>query len=125
MARKKIKIELEDGEGGRYSLSLEGHVTKEKIIKVFEVMQLLDMEQAGDEEREASIGTRILSLLENRFPLGEFTSNQVLEAYEDSYNQPIKLSVVSTYLSRFSQRGMLSRNKGNRQWLYRRTPLRH
>jgi hypothetical protein len=35
-SKKKIKIQLEDAEGGKYNLSLEGNVSKEKIMKVFE-----------------------------------------------------------------------------------------
>jgi hypothetical protein len=33
-SRKKIKIELEDDEGSKYNLSLEGSFSKEKIFQV-------------------------------------------------------------------------------------------
>ena len=41
--KKKIKIELEDADGGKYNLSLEGNMSKEKIMKVFELMEVLDI----------------------------------------------------------------------------------
>ena len=126
MARKKIKIEMDDGEGGRYSLSVEGNVTREKILKVFELMQLLDMEQVSENEPDVnSVGSKIWNLVENKFNFGDFTSSALLEAYEDEYNEPVKLSVISTYLSRFAGRGMLGRNKNRKEWLYRKSMLKH
>lgn len=126
MARKKIRIEMDDGEGGRYSLSVEGNVTREKILKVFELMQLLDMEQVGENEPDFnSVGSKIWSLVENKFNLGDFTSSALLEAYEDEYNEPVKLSVISTYLSRFAVRGRLGRSKNRKEWLYRKSMLKH
>ena len=43
-SKKKIKIQLEDAEGGKYNLSLEGNVSKEKIMKVFELMDLINVD---------------------------------------------------------------------------------
>lgn len=117
---------MDDGEGGKYALSLEGNVTRDKIVKVFELMQLLDMEQVGQnsEPDTGSVGSKIWSLVENKFNLGDFTSSSLLEAYEDEYNEPIKLSVISTYLSRFTNRGMLARNRGRKEWLYKKVALK-
>jgi hypothetical protein len=117
---------MEDGEGGKYSLSLEGNVTREKILKVFELMQLLDMEQVSERELDtSSVGSKIWGLVESKFNFGDFTSSKLLEAYEDEYNEPVKLSVISTYLSRFADRGMLARNKNRKEWLYRKPALKH
>jgi hypothetical protein len=126
LARKKIRIEMEDGEGGKYALSVEGNVTRDKILKVFELMQLLDMEQVDESEPDLnSVGSKIRTLVENKFNFGDFTSSALLEAYEDEYNEPVKLSVVSTYLSRFADRGLLVRNRGRKEWLYRKIALKH
>ena len=43
LGKKKIKIELEDADGGKYNLSLEGNMSKEKIMKVFELIEVLDI----------------------------------------------------------------------------------
>ncbi|MEM0446915.1 MAG: BlaI/MecI/CopY family transcriptional regulator, partial [Candidatus Nitrosocaldus sp.] len=72
-----------------------------------------------------SLGERIMHLIEEEFPYGDFTSSQVLEAYEDRYNEPIKLSMVSTYLARFASKGVLARSKNGREWRYRRVMLKH
>ena len=125
MARKKIRIQLDDGQGGKYSLSVEGNVTREKIIKVFELMELLDMEKVEDGININSVGSKIWNLVENKFSFGDFTSSELLEAYEDEFNEPVKLSVISTYLSRFTDRGVLERTRNSREWLYRKMAIKH
>jgi len=125
LARKKIRIQLDDGQGGKYSLSVEGNVTREKIIKVFELMELLDMEKVEDGININSVGSKIWNLVENKFSFGDFTSSELLEAYEDEFNEPVKLSVISTYLSRFTDRGVLERTRNSREWLYRKMAIKH
>ncbi len=133
--RRKFKIELEDAEGSKYNLSLEGNISKDKILKIVEFMDLLNMESANGEHMvpnvaPASIGDRIWSLVDSKFPYGSFTSSDILELFEDKYNEPIKLSIISTYLSRYSERGRLARVRQGKEWVYRtasdstaRTPL--
>ena len=41
--QKKIRIELEDVEGGKYNLSLEGSMSRDKIVKACELMELLEL----------------------------------------------------------------------------------
>ncbi|MEM4309582.1 MAG: hypothetical protein QXS98_02145 [Candidatus Nitrosocaldus sp.] len=129
MARKKVKIELEDSEGSKYSIVVEGNLTREKVLKVFEMMNLLDDSNNKKYDTESkepnSPGERIMYLIEEEFPYGEFTSSQLLEAYEDKYNEPIKLSMISTYLARFTNKGILARSKSGREWRYRRVLLKH
>ncbi|MEM2923859.1 MAG: hypothetical protein QW560_05565 [Candidatus Nitrosocaldus sp.] len=127
MARKKVKIELEDSEGSKYSIVVEGNLTREKVLKVFEMMNLLDdSNDKYDAQEPNSPGERIMHLIEEEFPYGEFTSSQVLGAYEDRYNEPIKLSMISTYLARFTSKGMLARSsKSGREWRYKRVLLKH
>jgi len=124
--KRKFKIELEDAEGSKYNLSLEGNVSKDKIMKIVEFMDLLNIESNGNGEGEtftakvaASVGDRIWSLVEGKFPYGGFTSTDILELYEDQYNEPIKLSIISTYLSRYSERGRLARNRQGKEWVYK------
>jgi len=124
--KKKFRIELEDAEGSKYNLSLEGNISKEKVMKIVEFMDLLDMESPTKSEvpnhsAPASVGDRIWALVEGKFPYGGFTSTDILELYEDQYNEPIKLSIVSTYLSRYSERGRLVRNRQGKEWVYKST----
>jgi predicted transcriptional regulator len=40
--KKKIKIEIEDDDGGRYNLSLEGNISKSKLMKAIDFMELVN-----------------------------------------------------------------------------------
>ncbi|HYX56038.1 MAG TPA: hypothetical protein VE818_07750 [Nitrososphaeraceae archaeon] len=132
--KKKIKIQLEDAEGGKYNLSLEGNLSKEKIMKVFELMDLInlggknnnghghiDTESQSKNKNLASVGSKIWDIIENKFPYSTFTSSDILEIYEDEYNEPVQLSIISTYLSRYSDRGKLARNRKGKEWIYKIT----
>ena len=75
----------------------------------------IEEEQAPDLD---SVGGKIWNVIENSFPAGKFTSSAVLEKYEDEYNEPIKLSIISTYLARFASRNKIERARVGREWSY-------
>ncbi len=123
MTKRKIKIEFSDGEGANYTLSLDGSLSRDKILKIIDMVELID----GKEDKESinimSKGTsfgKIYDLIETKFPLGSFTSTDILEAYEDEFNIPIKLSTISTYLSRLEQKKLLVREWATSGWQYKR-----
>ena len=131
MTRKRIRIDLEDADGARYDIKLEGNITREKILRVFEAMNVMDIEDMGaggngqassssasEPLNTDSTGSKIWHVVDKYFPVGKFTSTGVLEKYEDEFNEPVKLSVISTYLSRFSTRGRLDRVRTGREWTY-------
>lgn len=119
MRRKRIRIDLEDADGTKFDIKLEGPVTREKVLKIFEVMELMNIEDdAVGAPSLDSVGERIWHVVDKEYPVGRFTSTGVLEKYEDEYNRPIKLSVISTYLARFAQKGRLERVKTGREWSY-------
>tara|TARA_B100001167_G_scaffold33438_1_gene18439 strand:+ start:515 stop:901 length:387 start_codon:yes stop_codon:yes gene_type:complete len=118
MNQKRIRINLEDQEGAKYKFDIEGNVTKDKVLKLFELMDLMNIEDGQNTPDLGSVGGKIWNIVENSFPAGRFTSSSVLEKYEDEYNEPIKLSVVSTYLARFSSRNRIQRTRVGREWSY-------
>jgi predicted transcriptional regulator len=140
--KRKIKIELEDAEGAKYNLSIEGNISKSKALKVFELFEMLDIkgkdnnysERRQEQPRQhnfnnsiiegknnqlASIGARIWYIVENKFPYNVFTSSDVLEMYEHEFHEPIQLSMISTYLSRYSDKNRLSRTRKGKEWVYK------
>jgi hypothetical protein len=129
MGSKKIKIQLEDADGGKYDLALQGNISKTKIIKFIEVLDRLEIEgkdpdfenntKFRDKDDFTSLGSKIWNLVEQKFPNTAFTSSDILELYEDEYQKPIKLSAIATYLSRYSERGKLSKSKKGKEWLYK------
>ena len=134
MAHKKIRINLEDSDGGKYKFDLEGNITRDKVLKLFELMDVMDIEQEQGTPNFDTLGGKIWYIIENYFPTGRFTSSLVLQKYEDEYNEPdavyherkkepIKLSVVSTYLARFASQNKIKREKAGREWSYQITRL--
>ena len=134
MTQKKIRINLEDSEGAKYKFDIEGNVTREKVLKLFELMDIMNLEDDQKTPELETLGGKIWYIIENYFPAGKFTSTTVLEKYEDEYNepdavyhqrkkQPIKLSVISTYLARFYSQNKIGRTRTGREWSYQVTRL--
>jgi len=123
MAKKRIRIDMEDSDGARYDIKLEGNVTREKVLKIFEMMDLMNIEEEQETTNLDSIGAKIWHIVDKFFPMGKFTSTNILEKYEDEYNEPVKLSIVSTYLSRFSTKGKINRIRTGREWTYQTIKL--
>lgn len=123
LTKKKIKIEFSDDDGGNYTLSLDGSMSRDKVLKIMDMVELL----GGNEEKEkssllskdTSFG-KLYDLIEKKFPLGSFTSTDILEVYEDEFNMPIRLSTISTYLSRLEKKKLLSREWSTSGWIYKK-----
>ena len=123
MAKKRIRIDMEDSDGARYDIKLEGNVTRDKVLKIFEMMDLMNIEEEQEITNIDSIGAKIWHIVDKFFPMGKFTSTNILEKYEDEYNEPVKLSIISTYLSRFSTKGKIDRVRTGREWTYQTIKL--
>jgi hypothetical protein len=136
--KKKIKIEFEDAEGSKYNLSLDGDISKNKILKVYELMESLNTrvpiegENNGTDRRGLgqgyirpgdnlmSVGSKIWYIIENKFPSSTFTSSDIQDMYEEEYKESMRLDAIATYLSRYANKGKLVRNKkGGKEWLYK------
>jgi len=118
MTRKRIRIDIEDVDGANFNLNLSGNITREKVLKAFEFLDLMNIEDTPNSPQLDSVGAKIWNIVDKFFPLGKFTSSAILEKYEDEYNEPIKLSIISTYLSRFTEKGRIERARTGREWTY-------
>ena len=97
-------------------MSFEGFLTREKILQVLDFIELLGGASAAEQgEPQLSIFEKVQYTIRRRFHAGWFTTQEIMIAYEDSFNEPIGLSTISTYISRLTKKGMLtktgSRNK--------------
>jgi predicted transcriptional regulator len=124
-SKKKIKIELEDDEGSKYNLSLEGNFSKEKVLQVIELMDLVrsDSSRANNPLQEKSnntlsVDSKIWNIIEESFYFNTFTSSDIINIYKKKYNETIKLSIISTYLARYCTKGKLNRTKRLREYVY-------
>ncbi|MGI0080606.1 MAG: hypothetical protein ACRECH_13400, partial [Nitrososphaerales archaeon] len=71
---------------------------------------------------EAPIDTnfgRVYGLLETKFKFAKFSSSDVLNAYQNEFHLISSLSIISTYLARLANRGVLTRSKSGTGWEYR------
>jgi hypothetical protein len=120
--RKRIKIELEDENGEKYNLSLQGNLSKEKIMNVIEFVQMFEKNSIDNifehKESDIKLGSKLWNIITENFRYHTFTSSDLLRIYKDLYYESIQLSVISIYLSRFYIRKQLSRSKNGKQWVY-------
>jgi len=119
MPGKRIRIDVTDKDGVKFDLKLEGNVTREKVLKIFELMELANIEEPSTTTPNMNtVGGKIWAIVDKYFPTGKFTSSDILEKYEDEYNEPIKLSIISTYLARFTSKNKTERARKGREWAY-------
>ena len=109
---------MEDSDGAHYDIKLEGNVTRDKVLKIFEMMDLMNIEEEQEPTNTDSVGSKIWHIINKFFLMSKFTSTNILEKYEDEFNEPMKLSIISTYLSRFSSKGRIDRIRTGREWTY-------
>ena len=118
MTKKQVRIDVEDNDGVKTKISIEGNVTRDKVLKIFELMEMVNIEEHDNAPKIDTVGGKIWYLVGKYYPTGRFTSSEILERYEEEYNEPIKLSVISTYLSRFNTKNKVQRARRGREWAY-------
>ena len=115
----KIKINFTDDAGTKYSFNIEGS-SKDNITKLIDFAQTMSAQTHSDETSTFDTNfAKLYGLLESRFQFGLFTSNDVLRAYQQDFQIPTSLSVVSTYLTRLTNRGLLTRTRHGSSWIYK------
>jgi len=125
--RKRIKIELEDEDGTRYTLSLEGKVSRDKLMKAAEMLEIMDVPLESGLKKQGDENTffgKVHALIETEFSSGDFSSSDVARELEEKYNEPVRLSTISTYLARLAEKNYLRRERFGNSWAYRRVFLK-
>jgi len=119
-----MRVEVFDGDGNRYTVTFEGHVTRDKALRLLDMVELLGgVPRAGSEldigNSELSKFERVRYIVKENFPVVWFSSRDVQSLYEQKLKEPISLSTVSTYLSRMADRGVLAKNEMSNRRRYR------
>ena len=112
MPARKMRVEVYDMAGNRYTITFEGRVTRDKALLLFDLIELLGgMPRSGPEwaqhNPELSKFDKVRLIAEKHFPVMWFSSKDLQHTYEQEFKEPIRLSTVSTYLSRMVGRGIL------------------
>jgi len=124
MPAKKIRVEVFDGGGSRYTITFEGQVTREKALHLLDIVELLGgMPNVNPSENQTifnlSKQDKVRLLVGRNFPIVWFSSKDVQNLYEKELKEPISLSTVATYLSRMAYRGILSKSSASNKIRYR------
>jgi len=120
---KKIRIEVYDESGNRYTITLDGRISRKNVLKLLDIVELLGgMQRETSPIRSGESLTKfekIQSIIENNFSSSWFSAKEVQSKYENTTGEQIGLSTVSTYLSRLSEQGLLIKQKISNRTRYR------
>lgn len=119
---RRFKLEFYDDEGVRHAITIDGQVTREKVGKLLDLVEIM----SGSPKATATalaisphkfdrLASTIIVTLKGR----DFTAADARRTFESAFSEKIQLSTVSTYLSRLVERGVLERNPSGRGVSYK------
>jgi len=123
MPTKKVRVEIFN-DGDRYTITFEGQITRDKALRLLDLVELLGGTPTGDAGLNNSASgmskiEKVRLVAEKNFPVGWFSSKDLQSAYEKQFNEPIRLSTASTYLARLTDRGFFIKKGASNQRRYR------
>jgi hypothetical protein len=116
MPARKMRVEVFDAEGNRYTVAFEGQITRDKAVRLLDLVELLGgMPTEGKTSSPATVSSgatsskydKMQAAVSKHFPIAWFSSREMQTVYEQEYNEPISLSTVATYLGRMADRNMI------------------
>lgn len=116
MPTRKMRVELFDGEGNKYTVAFEGQITREKALRLLDLVELLGGIPSGNSNPGVNIAVsgneyskydKVRVVVQKHFSLVWFSSKEVQLIYEQELKEPISLSTVATYLARMTSKGIL------------------
>jgi len=130
MPARKVRVELFDSEGNKYTVSFEGQITREKAVRLLDLVELLGGVSSGTGNPEVNSTVpsdglskyeKVRTLIRRNFPIVWFSSREVQSAYEQEFKEPISLSTVATYFARMSNKGILVKTGASNRLKYKMT----
>jgi len=124
MPARKMRVEVYDETGNRYTVTFEGRVTRDKALRLLDLVELLggmpgSSSSWTQQGPELSKIDKAQLIAEKHFPLVWFSSKDLQSVYEQEFKESIRLSTIATYLSRMADRGILDRSGPLNQRRYR------
>ena len=119
MPARKIRVELFDSEGNRYTIAFEGQITREKTVRLLDMVELLggvtsERTNFSPDASSLNFGVskydKVKMAVQKGFPIGWFSSKEVQTTFEQEFKEPIGLSTVATYLARLAGKGVLAKS---------------
>ncbi len=130
MPARKMRIELFDSEGNRYTIAFEGQITRDKAVRLLDLVELLGgmpNENINTEQKQSIVDQKLSKcekvrmVVQKNFQLVWFSSKDLQTAYEQDFREPVGLSTVATYLSRMTLKGLLVKTGAANSLKYRLT----
>ncbi|MCW4006623.1 MAG: hypothetical protein NWF04_08550 [Candidatus Bathyarchaeota archaeon] len=129
MPARKMRVELFDNEGNRYTVAFEGQVTRDKALRLLDLVELLGGMPGENQPSSTTVSTpavgkvsrfeKVRTVVQKSFPLVWFSSKDVQSVYEQDLKEPVTLSTISTYLSRMANKGFLLRSGSSNNLKYK------
>jgi hypothetical protein len=131
MPARRMRVELFDSDGNKYTVAFEGQITREKALRLLDMVELLGGMSSGSGNPESnpivanngfSKYGKVGMLVQRQFPMVWFSSREVQSAYEHEFKEPIGLSTMATYLGRMANKGVLMKAGASNRLKYRVAP---
>ena len=128
MPARKIRVELFDSEGNRYTIAFEGQITREKTVRLLDMVELLGGVtnqgvnfSSSDSNLNLNVSKyeKVKMITQRNFPIAWFSSKEIQTTFEQEFKEPIGLSTVATYLSRLASKGVLTRSGNSNRLKYK------
>lgn len=127
MPARKMRVDLFDNEGNRYTISFEGQITREKALRLLDLLELLGGMPSGvnseantaDITKDWSKYDKVRIVIQKHFPMVWFTSRDVQSIFEQEFKEPISISTVATYLTRMANKGLLVKTGSSNRLKYK------
>jgi len=128
LRHSRIRIDIKSEGGEKLTVTMEGHISRKRAVQILDFIDLLggaSDQQGIESQADMTKFEKIRILVGRRFPAGWFTSQDIMVAYEDLFEEPIGLSTVSTYLARLVERDILlkSGSPANRRYRMRQEKI--
>lgn len=112
-----------DDQGTKHSITIEGYITREKVAKVLDYIELMGAAPKTSKpmaqiQSPRNIFERIQKIISSYFSDKTFVSKDIREYYGEIYGENLSLSTTSTYLSRLVDKGILVRSGSSFEWQY-------
>ncbi len=116
MPARRMRVELFDSDGNRYSISFEGQITRDKALRLLDLVELLGGVPPGGSNPNLSPASanvelskfdKVRAVVQKQFPLVWFSSRELQSVFEQEFKEPIALSTAATYLARMAAKGLV------------------
>jgi len=120
--KRRIKIEFEDYNGRKIKIEINGFSSGEELKRLYDFLSNSnnsDINSAGYEiERKDTKFQKFYEILLKHFSIGVFTSSDALLVAQEELGTDLSQALVSTYLMRLVDRGLLARKWSSSGWIY-------